>query len=133
MPSQTKRAATDIAAETLAMEEVALCTESFHHIDPLGAEVADVAAAKPRREVLTLYTLGRETGRIREKKRMWRCEVRHAISQTNYCPAGRQGLMMAVSVHPFVHLSFQHLTSKQHILKSIGFIAMTFDEHMHAP
>lgn len=55
--SQTEGAVTDITAETLAVKEVALCTQSLHHVHPLGAEVADVAAAEPRREVLTYHTL----------------------------------------------------------------------------
>lgn len=64
MPSQAEGAVTDVTAETLAVEEVALSAQSLHHVHPLGAEVADVAAAEPTREVLTYCTLrGRRPGR----------------------------------------------------------------------
>lgn len=64
VPSQTEGAVTDITAETLAVEEVALSAQSLHHIHSLCAEVADVAATEPRREVLTHHTLkGRRAGK----------------------------------------------------------------------
>lgn len=63
MPTQTEGAVTDVTAETLAVEEVALSAQSLHHIHSLGAEVADVAAAEAGREVLTYHTLrGRRAG-----------------------------------------------------------------------
>ena len=67
MPAQTQGAVTDVTAETLAVEEVALSAQSLHHIYPLGAEVADITAAKPRREGLTHHTLrGTRPGHVRE-------------------------------------------------------------------
>lgn len=57
MSSQTERTVADITAETLAVEEVALSTQSLHHIHSLGAEVANVTASEPRREVLTYHAL----------------------------------------------------------------------------
>lgn len=63
VPTQTEGAVTDVTAETLAVEEVALCAQSLHHVHPLGAEVADVAAPEAGSEVLTYHTLkGRGTG-----------------------------------------------------------------------
>lgn len=55
--SQAESAVASVTAETLSVEEVALGAESLHHVHPLGAEVADVAAAQPGREVLTHHTL----------------------------------------------------------------------------
>ncbi len=57
MPSKTECAVANVTAETLAVEEVALSAQSLHHIHPLCAEVADVAATKAGREVLTCHTL----------------------------------------------------------------------------
>lgn len=57
MSSQTEGAFADIAAETLAVKEVALSAESLHHVHPLGAEVADVTATKAGRQFLTHHTL----------------------------------------------------------------------------
>lgn len=63
MPSQSEGAVADVTAETLAVEEVALGAQSLHHIHPLGAEVAGVAAAEPGGEVLPWHTLrGRRAG-----------------------------------------------------------------------
>lgn len=65
MPSQTEGAVTDVTAETLAVEEVALSAQSLHHVHPLGAEMADVTATEPGREVLTHHTLrGRTPGQV---------------------------------------------------------------------
>lgn len=61
MSSQTEGAVADVTAETLAVEEVALGAQSLHHVHPLGAEVADVAAAEPAGEVLTYHTLRGKT------------------------------------------------------------------------
>lgn len=58
MPSQTEGAVTDGTAETLAVEEEALGAEPLHHVNPLGAEVAGVAAPEARRKVFTHHTLG---------------------------------------------------------------------------
>lgn len=55
MSSQAEGAVADVTAETLAVEEVTLSAESLHHVHPLGAEVADIAAAHPGREVLTRH------------------------------------------------------------------------------
>lgn len=57
VPPQTKGAATDVAAEALAVEEEALGAQSLHHVHPLAAKMADVAAAKPGGAVLTRHTL----------------------------------------------------------------------------
>lgn len=57
MPPQTKGAATDVASEALAVEEEALGAQSLHHVHPLVAKVADVAAAKSGGTVLTRHTL----------------------------------------------------------------------------
>lgn len=57
MPSQTEGAVTDGTAETLAVEEEALGAEPLHHVNPLGAEVAGVAASEARRKVFTRHTL----------------------------------------------------------------------------
>lgn len=57
MPPQAKGAATDVAAEALAVEEEALGAQSLHHVHPLAAEMADVAAAEPGAAVLTRHTL----------------------------------------------------------------------------
>lgn len=46
MPPQAKGAATDVAAEALPVEEAALRAQSLHHVHPLAAEMADVAAAE---------------------------------------------------------------------------------------
>lgn len=62
MPAQAEGAITDDAAETLAVEEVALGAEPLHHVNPLGAEVAGVAAPEARRKVFTAQTL-RDGGR----------------------------------------------------------------------
>lgn len=65
MRSQAEGAVADVAAETLAVEEVAVGTQPLHHVHPLGAEVADVAATEPGREVLTYHTLrGRRPGQV---------------------------------------------------------------------
>lgn len=66
--SQAEGTVTDITAETLAVEEIALSTQSLHHVHPLGAEVADVAATEPGREVLTYHTLIRKKSRTRLHK-----------------------------------------------------------------
>lgn len=60
MSSQAEGAVTDVAAETLAVEEVALGAQSLHHVHPLGAEVTHVAAAEPGGEVLTYHALRRQ-------------------------------------------------------------------------
>lgn len=60
--AQAEGAITDDAAETLAVEEVALGAEPLHHVNPLGAEVAGVAAPEARRKVFTAETL-RDGGR----------------------------------------------------------------------
>lgn len=57
MHSQTEGAVTDGTAETLAVEEEALGAEPLHHVNPLGAEVAGVAAPEARRKVFTRHTL----------------------------------------------------------------------------
>lgn len=67
MSSQTKGAVTDVAAETPAVEEEAFSAEPLHHVHPFGAEVADVAAPEPRRELLTSHTLrGRRELRVKD-------------------------------------------------------------------
>lgn len=63
MSSQPEGAAADGTAETLTVEEVALGAQPLHHVHPLGAEVANVAAAEPGREVFTQHTL-----RVREEE-----------------------------------------------------------------
>lgn len=60
--AQAEGAITDDAAETLAVEEVALGAQPLHHVNPLGAEVAGVAAPEARRKVFTAQTL-RDGGR----------------------------------------------------------------------
>jgi len=55
--SQAEGAVAGVTTETLPMEEIALSAESLHHVHPLGAEVADVTAAEPRREFPTRHTL----------------------------------------------------------------------------
>lgn len=57
VPTQTEGAVTDVTAKTLPVEEIALGAQSLHHIHPLGAEVADVAAPQPCTDVLTCHTL----------------------------------------------------------------------------
>lgn len=57
VPPETEGAVTDVTAETLPVEEVALGAQSLHHVDPLGAEVAGVASTEPRREILADHTL----------------------------------------------------------------------------
>lgn len=57
MAAQAEGAITDDAAETLAVEEVALGAEPLHHVNPLGAEVAGVAAPEARRKVFTAQAL----------------------------------------------------------------------------
>lgn len=64
--AQAEGAITHDAAETLAVEEVALGAEPLHHINPLGAEVAGVAAPEARRKVFTAQTL-KNRGRRRRK------------------------------------------------------------------
>lgn len=57
MSSQTEHAAADVTTETLSVEEEALGAEPLHHVHPLGAEVADVAAAEPGGAVPALHAL----------------------------------------------------------------------------
>lgn len=57
VPPQAKGAATDVAAEALAVEEEALGAQPLHHVHPLAAKMAGVAAAKPGGAVLTRHTL----------------------------------------------------------------------------
>lgn len=57
MRPQAKGAATDVAAEALPVEEAALCAQSLHHVHPLAAKMADVAAAKAGGALLTRRTL----------------------------------------------------------------------------
>lgn len=66
--AQAEGAITHDAAETLAVEEVALGAEPLHHINPLGAEVAGVAAPEARRKVFTAQTL-KDRGRRRRRRR----------------------------------------------------------------
>lgn len=63
--SQTEHAAADVTAEALSVEEEALGTEPLHHVHPLGAEVADVAAAEPRGGVPAPHAL---RGRGQERR-----------------------------------------------------------------
>lgn len=80
--SQSERALADVTAETLAVEEEALCAQPLHHIYPLGAEVAGVAAAEPRREVLTWHALrGRRAGL---QKPLTRVPQRDACSKEHH-------------------------------------------------
>lgn len=61
--AQAQGAITDDAAETLPVEEVALGAQPLHHINPLGAEVAGVAAPEARSKVFTAQTLKDGGGR----------------------------------------------------------------------
>lgn len=57
MPPQAKGAAADVAAEALAVEEEALGAQPLHHVHPLAAKMADVAAAQPGGAVLPRHAL----------------------------------------------------------------------------
>lgn len=52
MTTQTQRAAADVTAETLSVEEVSLRTESLHYVHTLLTKVTGVAAAQTRRKLL---------------------------------------------------------------------------------
>lgn len=55
--SQAEGTVADVTAEALAVEEVAVGAQPLHHVHPFAAEVADIAAAEPGREVLPHHTL----------------------------------------------------------------------------
>lgn len=57
MPPQAKGAAAHVAAEALAVEEVALRAQSLHHVHPLATKMAGVAAAEAGNRVLTHHAL----------------------------------------------------------------------------
>lgn len=80
--AQAEGAITDDAAETLAVEEVALGAEPLHHVNPLGAEVAGVAAPEARRKVFTTQTLrdgGRRRRKLLHRRVQTRCRLRSKI------------------------------------------------------
>lgn len=85
MAAQAEGAITDDAAETLAVEEVALGAQPLHHINPLGAEVAGVAAPEARRKVFTAQALrdrGRRGGgvcRTAEFRHVTGCSLRFTV------------------------------------------------------
>lgn len=77
---QTKGAAADVAAEALAVEEAALGAQPLHHVHPLAAKVADVAAAEPGGAVLARHTL--------RKGKITRSQVQRQVRHVQETPAG---------------------------------------------
>ena len=65
---KTQRAFTDVTAETLSVEEVAVGAEPLHHIHTLCAEVADVTPTQSRRKVFTHHTLERGRRNCQKKE-----------------------------------------------------------------
>lgn len=52
VPAQAEGAVTRLAAEALAVEEVALCAQPLHDVHPLAAKMAGVASRVPTRHTL---------------------------------------------------------------------------------
>lgn len=100
MATQAEGAIADDAAETLAVEEVALGAEPLHHINPLGAEVAGVAAPEARRKVFTAETL-KGRGRRGGGGVCWTAEFRHVTGGsrrfTAFIPRLKQSRSPAVT------------------------------------
>lgn len=100
VPPQTKGAATDVAAEALAVEEEALGAQSLHHVHPLAAKMADVAAAKPDGAVLTRHAL--------KKGRPQRSQVKCQVRDVQETPAGNSHYRQRSTVGVFKQPQFAH-------------------------